>query len=80
MILDFEIMKTKDWIKQLQKLDPEKELYFHFTENGEDWGYYIPEPDIKVEGLEKRKYDGQWLIYEDEGEGKSLGLCNAVSI
>ncbi len=73
-------MKTKDWIKQLQKLDPEKELYFCYMENDEDWGYSIPKPDIQEIQLEKRKYSGNWLVYEDEGEGKSLGICNTVSI
>ena len=73
-------MKTKDWIKQLQKLDPEKELYFNYTQNGEDWGYCIPEPTIKAEELAEKKYNGQWLIYADTDGGKSLGLCNTVII
>lgn len=74
-------MKTKDWIKQIQKLDPEKELYIKcYLCGDEDWGYVKAEPEIEVLDLEKRKYDGQTLIYDDEGEGKSLGSCNVLSL
>jgi hypothetical protein len=72
-------MKTKEWIDKLKKLCPEKELYFHISgDNGEDWGYCIPSPLIKTDVLEKRKYNKQTLIYQDNGEGKSLGECNIV--
>ena len=73
-------MKTKDWIKELQKLDPEKELYFHYDECGEDWGYSVPTPIIEARRLTKDKYNGQWLIYDDWIEGKKLGLWNTVRI
>lgn len=73
-------MKTKDWIKQLQKLDPEKELYFHYDECDQDWGYCVPTPIIKARRLVKDKFDSQYLIYEDAIEGKKLGLCNTVRI
>jgi hypothetical protein len=73
-------MKTKQWIKELSKLNPEKELYFHINgDGGEDWGCYIPNPIIEVQVLAKKKYSGRMLIYED-GEGKSLGECNVVTL
>mgnify|MGYP001561545920 CR=1 FL=1 len=75
-------MKTKEWIAKLQKLDQEKELYFHVG-GDEDWGYYIPNPRIQAQNLCKSKYEKQWLIYDEmiaEEEAKPLGLCNTVDI
>lgn len=76
-------MKTKLWIEQLQKLDPEKELYFHYTENNEDWGYCAPEPKIGTTNLIKSKYEDNYLIYDNDGlneSGADLGECNTVKI
>jgi len=76
-------MKVKDWIKELQSLNPEKELYVHYRgSDGEDWGYMIARPRLETIPLEKRVFMKRTLIYRDEGHKKAtpLGECATMEI
>lgn len=76
-------MKIKDWIKELQNLDPERELYFHQRgSNGEDWGYIISTPRFQNIPLEKIVKMKVGLIYPEEGRknAKPLGECATLDI
>lgn len=71
-------MKVKDWINELEKLDPEQELYFHQRGlTGADWGYIITHPTFETQRLEKIVRMTIGLIYPEQGrkKAKPLGEC-----
>lgn len=76
-------MKVKDWIKELQKLDPEKQLYYRQRgDNGEDWGYVISTPYFETILLEKVVKMKVGFIYpaEERKNATSLGECATLNM
>lgn len=71
-------MKVKDWIKELEKLNPEDELYV--DNNG--LNYQLLTPVVQKRNLAKRVIYKRTFIHEDNGFRNEIpiGDCSTIKL
>ena len=70
-------MKVKDWIKELEKLDPEDELYV----DNDGWGFQALTPVSQKRDLIKNIVYKRSFIREDNGgKGEPMGKCSTLKL
>lgn len=71
-------MKVKDWIKELEKLNPEDELYV----DNDGWGFQLLVPIAQKRDLAYKEVYKRKFIHEDRGvkHETPMGTCSTIKL